>query len=196
MLADVHQFPTIQSKHSKGLTLFIKIFGITMSIVILLFAISMLTFADGLTGIGVEIRISLTITAILLIVFITWLLIAQFKSKSKKKITHVIVDKEGLHHYGNEELIKTINYNDLVAAPQNGRYDVFLYSPPGSDTNRDLCIYIRDEQSRMPVRKIVSFDSDTVITNGNQLLTHFIKGIVLFRPGLRIEPGVLELYKI
>lgn len=196
MLADVHQFPAIQSKHSKGFTLLIKIFGITMSIIILVTAISMLAPIDTLSKIKVEIRILLTLIAILLIVFITWLLIAQFKSKPQKKITHVIVDKEGLHHYRNGELIKTINYNDLQVAPQNGRYDVFLYNLPGSETYPDVCIYIFDEQSKMPVRKAVSLDSDTVITNGNQLLRHFIKGISLFRPGLRIEPGVFELFKM
>ncbi|MGG5207317.1 hypothetical protein ACQWU4_00120 [Chryseobacterium sp. MIQD13] len=195
MLADVNQFPTIQSKHSKIFTLFIKIFGITMSLVILVTAVSMI-FLGGVTKIRLEIRILLAIIAILLIIFITWLLIIQFKNNSQKKVTHVIVDREGLHHYRNEELIKTINYNDLKTAPQNERYDVFFYNPPESEAYSDLCFYIYDEESKMAVRKAVFFEGDTVITNGKQLLAHFIKGIVLFRPDLRIDPNLFEIFKI
>jgi hypothetical protein len=142
--------------------------------------------------VNTDIKILATLITILLLVFFTWLLIRQTKTKRRKKITEVIVDSKGFHHYSNKELASTIGYDDLETGPPTTPFDVFLHDTP--ETAPTLCVYVLDKQSAMPARKGVFIESDVVITNGKTLLSHFVKGIIVFRPDLRIQPGVLDFY--
>jgi hypothetical protein len=60
----------------------------------------------------------------------------------------------------------------------------------------DLCFYVFDDAVEKVVMKAFFIEGDVVITNGNSLKEHFIKGIIMFRPDLKIAPGVLDLYNL
>jgi hypothetical protein len=149
------------------------------------------------THINIEIKALIVVIALFAVWFFVWLLVATIKEKSKNKITHIIVDHNGLHHYNNnEELIKTMPYNLLMPSGENGKYDVFINLRVGTDLDPDLSVYLFDEKLNKAVTRAVKLECDLVITNGKVLLAHFIKGIIIFRPDLKIEPYILGLYKL
>jgi len=195
MVSDENQFPAIDSKTSKGWTLAIKVFFSVFVVLTPLIMILMawLTLASG--NIQIEIKILVVVLAILVIGLFVWLLMVQIRTKSTTKIIRATVDKTGIHHYSNQGLVKSIQYNQLMPNPENGEYDIFIYLDQ-SDTDMDLCFYVFDDAANKVVRKALFLEGDFVITNGNLLKKHFIKGISMFRPDLKIAPGVLDLYKL
>ncbi|MDQ0593098.1 hypothetical protein QFZ37_001467 [Chryseobacterium ginsenosidimutans] len=195
MESDENQFPVIHSKISKGWTVAIKAFGSIFAVLIPLMMILMTGFTLASESIKFEIKILIVVLAILIIGLFVWLLIVQIRKKSTTKIIRVTVDKTGIHHYSNKGLVKSIQYNQLMPDPENGKYDFFIYLDQ-TDTNMDLCFYVLDDAVEKVVRKALFIEGDFVITNGNTLKKHFIKGIIMFRPDLKIDPGVLDMYKL
>ena len=110
-------------------------------------------------------------------------------------MTKITIAKNGINYYNDIELIKTLNYDDLKIRPQNEKYDVFL-GEMGEGGPFLLNFYVLDPESGTLMRECAVLDSDAVITNSNQLIRHFVTGILYFRPDLKIEPGVLNLYQL
>ncbi|MDQ0067805.1 hypothetical protein [Chryseobacterium lathyri] len=108
--------------------------------------------------------------------------------------THIIVDEKGLHHYCNQDILSSIPYAELHPNPETGKYDVLLTEYDESAPS--LCIYFFEPALKKAMRKAVNLDIDTVITNGNLLLKNFVKGILIFRPDLKVAPNVLDLYHL
>ncbi|MDP9961136.1 hypothetical protein [Chryseobacterium lathyri] len=108
--------------------------------------------------------------------------------------THIIVDEKGLHHYCNRDILYSIHYAELHPNPETGKYDVLLTEYDESAPS--LCIYFFEPALKKAMRKAVNLDIDTVITNGNLLLKNFVKGILIFRPDLKVAPNVLDLYHL
>ncbi|MEI3789972.1 MULTISPECIES: hypothetical protein [unclassified Chryseobacterium] len=195
MVSDENQFPAIDSKTSKGLTLAIKVFFSIFAILTPLMMILMVWFTLASNSIKFEIKILIVVLAILVIGLFVWLLMVQIREKSTTKIIRATVDKTGIHHYSNQGLVKSIQYSQLMPNPENGEYDIFIYLDQ-SDTDMDLCFYVFDDAVNKVVRKALFIEGDIVIINGNSLKKHFLKGISLFRPDLKIAPGVLDLYNL
>ncbi|GEN72278.1 hypothetical protein [Chryseobacterium lathyri] len=195
MVSDENQFPAIDSKTSKGLTLAIKVFFSIFAILTPLMMILMVWFTLASNSIKFEIKILIVVLAILVIGLFVWLLMVQIREKSTTKIIRATVDKTGIHHYSNQGLVKSIQYSQLMSNPENGEYDIFIYLDQ-SDTDMDLCFYVFDDAVNKVVRKALFIEGDIVITNGNSLKKHFLKGISMFRPDLKIAPGVLDLYNL
>jgi hypothetical protein len=124
-----------------------------------------------------------------------WLLRVQIRKKTTTKIIRATVDKTGIHYYSNKGLVKSVRYNQLMPNPENGKYDVFIPLDQ-TDTIMDLCFYVFDDAVEKVVMKAFFIEGDVVITNGNSLKEHFIKGIIMLRPDLKIAPGVLDLYNL
>ncbi|TBO35934.1 hypothetical protein [Pedobacter kyonggii] len=197
MSPDANNFPAIRSKTSKSWTSFINGLGLIFCVLTPLLTVLMAIMVCNSTHINIEIKALIVVIALFAVWFFVWLLVATIKEKSKNKITHVVVDRNGLHHYtDNEELIKTMPYNLLMPGGENGKYDVFINLRVGTDLDPDLSVYLFDEKSNKTVTRAVLLECDLVITNGNLLLAHFIKGIIIFRPDLKIDPNVLGLYKL
>lgn len=194
---DANNFPALHSKISKRWTLFINCLGLIFCVLTPLLTVLMAIIACNSTHIMIEIKVVVVIIAILVVWFFVWLLLNALKEKSKSKITQIIVDSNGLHHYNsNEQLIKTMPYNLLMPSGEIGKYDVFINLYVGTDVDSDLSVYLFDEKSNKAVSRAVQLECDLVITNSNLLLAHFIKGTIIFRPDLKIEPYVLDLYKL
>jgi len=194
MVSDENQFPAIDSKTSKGWTLAIKVFFSIFTVLIPLMMILMawLTLASK---IKFEIKFLIVVLAIFVIGLFVWLLRVQIRKKTTTKIIRATVDKTGIHYYSNKGLVKSVRYNQLMPNPENGKYDVFIPLDQ-TDTIMDLCFYVFDDAVEKVVMKAFFIEGDVVITNGNSLKEHFIKGIIMFRPDLKIAPGVLDLYNL
>ncbi|KMQ65510.1 hypothetical protein ACM46_06390 [Chryseobacterium angstadtii] len=147
------------------------------------------------SNIQIELKILMVVLAILVAAGFIWLLIVKLKEKSGTKIIRTTVDRAGIHYYTNQGLVKSIQYNQLMPHPEDGKYDVFI-NLDQTDTDMDLCFYIFDDASDKIVIKALFIEAESIITNGNLLKKHFIKGITFFRPDLKISPGIFDLYKL
>jgi len=144
--------------------------------------------------ISIGLKIGMLVLTLLLVWFFGWLMVTMRKKK-KSNVTKITIDKNGINYYSDIELIKTLNYDDLKTHPQTEKYDVFL-SEFGEGGPFLLNFYVLDAESGRLLKKQPDFDSDVVITNSNLLIRHFVTGILYFRPDLKIEPGVLNLYQL
>ncbi|MDB4924535.1 hypothetical protein [Mucilaginibacter sp.] len=189
-----NNFPEITSRHSHVLTSFIKGFGWLMSVFVPIALIGMTILIFNSRHISISLKIGMLVLSLLLVWFFGWLMVTMRK-KTKSNVTKITIDKNGINYYNDIELIKTLNYDDLKIRPQNEKYDVFL-SELGEDGPFILNFYVLDSESDRLLRKDPVFDSEAVITNSNQLTRHFVTGILYFRPDLKIEPGVLNLYQL
>uniref|UniRef100_UPI00262FCE97 hypothetical protein n=1 Tax=Chryseobacterium sp. TaxID=1871047 RepID=UPI00262FCE97 len=74
-------------------------------------------------------------------------------------------------------------------------YDVLWTDRGYSESNFELYIFTKNELDNIKAQP-VQFKTTTLIRNSNVLLAHFVKGIMHFRPDLKIDPKVLERYHI
>lgn len=144
--------------------------------------------------ISIGLKLGMLVITLLLVWFFGWLMVTMRK-KPKSNVTKITVDKNGINYYNDTALIKTLSYYDLKIRPQDEKYDVFL-NEPGDEGPFLLCFYVLDPESGKLLINTPVFDSRVVATNSNQLTRHFITGILHFRPDLKIEPGVLNLYRL
>ncbi|MBB6331741.1 hypothetical protein HNP24_002691 [Chryseobacterium sediminis] len=141
--------------------------------------------------ISVEIRVVLIALFMAILCFCVWML---FQKNKKSMTTHIIVDEKGLHHYCNRDILYSITYAELHPNPETEKYDVLLTEYDESAPS--LCIHFFEPALKQATRKTVNLNIDKVITNGNSLLKNFVKGILIFRPDLKIAPNVLDLYQL
>ncbi|MGY0037414.1 hypothetical protein [Pedobacter sp. NJ-S-72] len=189
-----NNFPEITSRHSHIFTSFIKGFGWLMSVYVPIALIVSTILVFNSRHSSISLKIGMLVLSLLLVWFFGWLIVTERK-KTKSNVTKITVDKNGINYYNDIELIKTLNYDDLKIRPQNEKYDVFL-SELGEEGPFILNFYVLDSESGRLLSKHLVFDSNVVITNSNQLTRHFVTGVLYFRPDLKIEPGVLNLYQL
>lgn len=191
MSSQSNSFLPIESKTSKGFTLLIKMIGRSFLILTPLSVIVMAISVFIAKEISVEIKIVLITLFIAILCFCIWML---FQKNEKNMTTHIIVDEKGIHHYCNRDIVCSITYAELHSNPELGKYDVLLTEYDESAPS--LCIHSFEPELKKATRKTVNLNIDTVITNGNLLLKNFVKGILIFRPDLKIAPNVLDLYQL
>ncbi|MGN7706168.1 hypothetical protein [Chryseobacterium sp. 22543] len=189
MSSQSNSFLPIESKTSKGLALLIKMIGGSFLILTPSSVIIMAVMVINAKEISVEIKIVLIVLFMAILSFCVWML---FQKNSKNTTTHIIVDEKGIHHYCNRDILYSITYAELHSNPESGKYDVLLTEYDESAPS--LCIHLFEPALKKATRKTVNLNIDIVITNGNLLLKNFVKGILIFRPDLKIAPNVLDLY--
>lgn len=195
MVFSKSNFPEITSRHSRGFTLLIKGFGWFFSVLIILCAAIMVILVFKERAITSGFEILLLALGLLLLLFFGRLIISSLLKGPDSKVTRIAVDKNGINYYHGSELVRRLNYDDLKPCPDGEKYDVFL-TDIGEGSPYYLYVYFPDSISGKYRLKCPDLDSQTVITNGNQLKRHFVTGIMIFRPDLKIAPGVLDLYRL
>lgn len=188
-----NNFPELSSRHSRGLTFFIKGFGWFFSVFIVVFAVftGIMVFTEKSIPPGLELL--LIGVCLLLMLLFGWLITSSLRKSMNNGFTHLVVDINGINYYNNTVCIKRLQYDDLQNIPNTKGYDVFL-NEPGEDGPFYLLFYIKDTTTGKFKIGSLDFNTNTVITNSNKINKHFVKGIELFRPDLKIAPGVLDLY--
>lgn len=191
MPSQPNSFSPIESKISKRLTLLIKMMGKSFLIITPLAIIIMAILVFNAKEIIIEIKIILIAFFTAIVSLFAWLITQKNPTNTT---THIIVDEKGLHHYCNLEILNSIPYADLHANPENGEYDVFLTEY--NESSPSLSIYLFEPVLKKITSMSVNLEIDQVITNGNLLLKNFVKGILIFRPDLKIAPSVLNLFRL
>lgn len=193
MALEKNQFPGIHSKISKNWTSAIKIvfLGFAVMTPLLMIIMSIIILSSKVI---IEVKILILVLTLLVIWLFVWLLNRQIQKRREKRITQIVIDSQGVHDYSNQELVRSLKYTELMPNPENGKYDVFIHS--GQDTDMTLCFYVSDPATHEIKLQGFALNADFVITNGNALKKHFVKGIIIFRPDLKIDPGVFDLYGV
>lgn len=187
------EFQEKQSERSEKVTFLAKLVGY------LLYAIT--TF--GITAITItvvssnEIDLVLKILTTVLALFLLFFLIRTFFKQNNEdkinKIRRVIVDQQGFHHVEDLKKVKSITF-DSLRPNLNKMYDVDLSD--GDDVRIELLVYTQDYPTIKIACKAITFETPFSIRNGKELKKHFIQGVLLFRPDLRISPRVFDFFNV
>lgn len=114
----------------------------------------------------------------------------------RKKISNkIIVNSSGLLFYNSKnEVSERILYTDLCSSKQN--FDVYTVTPVGSGMIPLLEITIQQNKKEDEIRRIDMNLPLRVVKNKAALYAHFIHGISVFRPDLKIDPMALRNFSI
>ncbi|UWX61828.1 hypothetical protein N0B40_05975 [Chryseobacterium oranimense] len=186
-----NEFSKLESIKSKTATFITMVLGMAVPM-IAIFGIAYLGLIIIESGkISVEVKILSAALGVILLSFLVYFVLKDTKTIRKNKITKVIVDQNGLHHYQDEKNIESLTFKSLYPNPDPQKYDVFVSD--GEDVALDICVCHFDNSRNTIVYKTIIFNTPFSIRNGKELKRHFIKGILQFRPDLKVSPGVLDL---
>lgn len=185
-------FQSLSSLPAKGLTTVLRIFLLALFILILGSLAGMIIFSFWVKE--TKIRLIILGFSVPVLSFLTWMAVAEYQSKNPR-YNQIQVDDKGLHHYGENTPPQSLLYESLSANNEGGLYDVLWTDRGYSESNFELYIFTKNELDNIKAQP-VQFKTTTLIRNSNVLLAHFVKGIMHFRPDLKIDPKVLERYHI
>jgi len=185
------EFSKIESLKSKKITFITKAIGVFLFVSTILGIINLEIIITESGKLSAEFKISSVIISVILSSFLIYFVLKDVIITRKNKITKVIVDQNGLHHYKNETIIESLTFESLYPNPDLKNYDVVLSE--GEDVAYDICVYYLDNSTNTIIYKAITFKTPFSIRNGNELKRHFIKGILKFRSDLKVSPKVLDL---
>jgi len=192
ILPSEKNFQPLSSIPAKGLTTALRVFLLGLFILILGSLAGMIIFSFWVKEL--EIKLIILGFSVPVLSFLTWMAIAEYRSK-KPQYTRIQVDEKGLHHYGENTLSQSLLYESLFANNEGGAYDVLWTDRGYSESEFDLYIFTKNELDVIKAQP-VKFKTAVLVRNPNALFAHFVKGIMYFRPDLKIDPNVLERYHI
>ncbi|MCW3464518.1 hypothetical protein [Chitinophaga nivalis] len=190
---DIHnnEFQPKYSEKSESVTFMVKIV-VYMLFTITIIAISVFTIATlSSNKINFLIKFSTVVVVILLLFFLIRTFLQQLSENKNNKITHVVVDSNGFHHFQNLEIVKSITF-DLLRPNPDKKYDIDLSD--GDDVPIDLLVHYYNATLNQIECKAITFATTFSIKNGRELKVYFIQGIIRFRPDLSISPGVFDFF--
>lgn len=191
MLPTEENFPPLYSISARRQTVALKVFLLAFFALVLaaLLAGTVLSFWIK----EVSIRVLIIGIAAPVLYALTWMAVTTYRT-GKPRYTRARVDAEGLHQYGEGVPAQSLYYEALCASSGGAEYDVLWTNWGYGETNPDLCVFVKNESGTVQVQA-VEFRI-FLVPNGNALLTHFVRGIMHFRPDLKIDPQVLSRYRI
>ncbi|WP_153394284.1 hypothetical protein [Chryseobacterium vaccae] len=192
MLPFEKNFQPLSSIPARGLTVALKVFLLSLFILIMGSLAGMIIFSFWVKEL--EIKLIILGFSVPVLSFLTWMAIAEYRAKPPK-YTQIQVDEKGLHHYGENTLPQSLLYESLFANSEGGAYDVLWTDRGYSESEFDLYIFTKNELDVIKAQP-VKFKTTVLVRNPNALFAHFVKGIMYFRPDLKIDPNVLERYHI
>ena len=188
------EFSEIESLKSKKITFIAKAIGVFLFVSTILGIINLEIIIIESGKLAVEFKISSVVLSVVLLSFLVYFILKDIIMTRNNKITRVIVDQNGLHHYKNETIIESLTFESLYPNPDLKNYDVVLSE--GEDVGYDICIYYLDNATNIIIYKAITFKTPFSIRNAKELKRHFIKGILKFRPDLKVSPQVLDLLSL
>ena len=188
------EFSKIESLKSKKITFIAKALGVFLFVSTIFGIINLEIIIIESGKLSAEFKISSVILSVVLFSFLVYFVFKDIIITRKNKITKVIVDQNGLHHYKNETIIESLTFESLYPNPDLKNYDVVLSE--GEDVAYDICVYYLDSSTNTIIYKAITFKTPFSIRNGNELKRHFIKGILKFRSDLKVSPKVFALLNL
>lgn len=186
-------FPSIESKINRFSTFVLQIifFGIVFSF-FCLFVLGPIygIYKRGLEDILVTALICWSISLLVLIPVIRHYIIRR------KNITNkIVVDSSGLLFYNlKNEIVRQILYTELQHSKQN--FDIYTVTPVGSSMIPLLEVTMQQEKKSLETQRIDINLPLHVVKNKFTLHAHFMHGISIFRPDLKIDPMALRSFSI
>lgn len=119
----------------------------------------------------------------------------RYYIKRKTLKSKIVIDETGLLFYNaKNEIVDQILYKDLRSSKQN--FDIYTVNPVGSGIAPLLEITIQSEKKEEITRRIDMNLPLKVVKNKYTLYAHFLRGIVNFRPDLKVNPMIFQSYSI
>jgi hypothetical protein len=119
----------------------------------------------------------------------------RYYIKRKTLKSKIVVDETGLLFYNaKNEIADQILYKDLRPSKQN--FDIYTVNPVGSGIAPLLEITIQSGKKEETIRRIDMNLPLKVVKNKYTLYAHFLRGIVNFRPDVKVDPMVFRSYSI
>lgn len=133
-----------------------------------------------------------------ILIYLSWLIFKFLKKASQKSTIKIEVNDKGIHYFHLNGETSAILYKNLVSS--GNPYSGDIYSKSRYKAPVVLCVNLKDPLSKMASERIVTFDTDIAynqyVGNKRALIGHFIKGITLFRPDLKVSDGAYSNFFI
>src|SRR5690606_8524584 len=194
-------FPEIKSEPNWFWTwcirvVFFPLFGL---IVLLFYVLPSLFYIDG-TIEGRQL-FAFGIIYYPIVIWLSYIALRYLIRIKSKAVRHITVNREGIFYEQLDGTVESLLYSQLAKSSNDFNiYDVFIGSNlvyTGNSTYRQtfLKVFLKgNEQKVRPFHPDVAYSY--YAGNSRKLRSHFIQGITLFRPDLRIAPNVYSEFSI
>lgn len=186
-------FPSVESRINWWATYLLRItfFGFLL----FFFCLFVLGPAYGIYKRGWKAMFSVTlmcwtISLVVLIPVIHYYIIRRKKMTNKMVINHFGI----LFYNSKNEVTEQILYSELRPSKKN--FDIFIITPVGSAMVPLLEVTVREEKKDDEARRIDMNLPLHIVKNKTTLYAHFMHGISIFRPDLKIDPIALKSFSV
>jgi len=194
-------FPEIKSEPSWFWTWCIRIvfFPLFGSLVLLFYITPFLFYVDDTIEGGQLFAFGIIYYPI--VIWLSYIAVRYLKRIKSKAVRHITVNREGIFYEQLNGTVESLLYSQLAKSSDDFNiYDVFIGSNlvyTGTSTYRQtfLKVFLKGNE-----QKVRPFHGDVAYSyyagNSRTLRSHFIQGVTLFRPDLRIAPNVYSEFSI
>jgi hypothetical protein len=186
-------FPSIKSEINTfgALVIQITLFGLLLFSFCLFFLLPIY----GIYKRGIEVMLFPAIICFVISFGILIPSINYYFFKRKLIAREIIINGEGLFYYNaKKEITEKILYSELTTSNEN--FDIRTVNTTTTGLIPLLEIYIQSENNKTLIRRLDMNLSLHVVKNKYELYAHFLRGISIFRPELKIDPIVFHNYFI
>lgn len=186
-------FSSVESKISRFATFILQ--ATFFGILFVLFCLFVLGPVYGIYKRGFEAMLTVALVcwgiSLLILIPATRYYIIRRKSLAGK----IIADHTGLLFYNSKnEITEQILYTELRTSGQN--FDIYTVTPVGGSIVPMLEVTVQPEKKEETARRIDMNLPLHVVRNKPALYAHFMHGITVFRPDLKIDPMALRSFSI
>lgn len=136
-----------------------------------------------------------------IVIWLSYIAVRHLKRIKSRAVRHITVNREGIFYEQLDGTVESLLYSQLeVSSDDMIVYDIFIdsnlvYTGNSMISQRFLKVFLQgNEQEVRPFHPGVVYSY--YAGNSRTLRSHFIQGITLFRPDLRIAPNVYSEFSI
>jgi len=186
-------FPSIESKISLFPTLMLQ--GLLYGVMLMGFGFLILLPAYGIYKRGIEVMLIPVLICFPIGFGILIPSVKHYIIKRNPVASKIIINETGLLYCNSKgEIASKILYSDLVASGKE--FDVLSVLPPSSGVMPMLEVFTASEKEGRAALRIEMNLPLHVVSDRLTLYAHFLQGISIFRPDLKIAPQVFQNYFI
>jgi len=185
-------FPTVESRIDVLTTWVIN--GLLYGLLLFCFIIFGALPVYGIYKRGWE-NITAPVIICLLILCFIWAPSVWFYGMKRKQMANkIVINDHGIFYYNaHSKVVHEILYTQLASSGQD--FDITTIST--SKGLRSLLeVIVQDEKEGHVMKRIEMSLPISVVNNRYHLYAHFLKGVSMFRPDLKIDPKVFRDYSI
>lgn len=186
-------FPSLESKINGWITSIKQI--IISGLLFSFFCFFILAPVYGIYKRGWEVMLSAALVCWTISLLILIPVIRYYIIRRKKVPNTIVVDRSGLLFYNSKnEVVEQILYTELRSS--NKIFDIYTVNPIGSGIVPLLEITVQQEKKENKNKRIDMNLPLHVVKNKVELYAHFIHGISVFRPDLKVDPMTFRTFSI